>query len=1659
MITEIEKESDYSNNFKKSLIIPQLNKPSKSSSIISSEKKHSKENNNKHIDETHKMLINIIKSTEEKYKNRQTNINYTKSLGITAEAVNPDQVDEEKRNILHRACLQIKLPIIQDLEQQLTPQYVQRLDKFGNTALILACKLPLKGHNYERSEILKILIKAGANIQSMEPINGWTALHWCCYNGDIISTKTLINNGANFFLPSKRGFFPIDLAAKKSHIDLAKYLISILIKYLEKIQNYELLSEDFEDNEYRRNNSTKGKIEEKKIDLSELPKISQTIYLRLYTEHCLYWCSYYNYNINIINKFLLQFYAHPAFPIHCLNYKTALHASCIQGSKIPFKELLNRYNNKKIIRENLYGKSKKDFPNYMDSSPLKKVRKISYPVEYQQLQKQFEISIHFNSLNEKFKAYLIKYFFQLIYPKSFVETLPFEKILDREGDTPIVLAAKYNQYDFLNFLQEKQIINNINELLNIDNKIGYAGYYYLKNNTFKNNLIRKYSDKIYPIPLVVLDLNNNSSTRASINLIMKIGLSEKLEIKLMQNIDESRIYILINITEEYFFDQAEKEKLHIKLLKKNLKLPFENDQNYISKVEPFLSRYYQLIILKTISNLFDIQMLKDQQILNDIFLIHLPNVTRKIYNTFINKKLYAPNPLCFITDYFLEGKARPLSHIQLLYRYFGQAIAMFYAFYGFFTVMYTPLAFMSLLYTIMYLKSLFNSHDMYPVCFLIFAIWNLVIIAKWKRKSEEIQHKWGMKISEDQRKMRNEFKGDEYYSDLDAPLEKYINKKSSLVSFSIGLPVLLLFVAIVMGMSNYVTLWENKVQNESNYFFKFFPSVLRALGLTIIYYIYDYVVLKITYVGNIKYEDDYEFMLIIRIFMFRLINDFISAFYNVFLTKDIYRLKVLLYTNIIFRFFAQIIVRITFPILSNYCSKKKYYNKVQEKSFYADIENNNKYKTEDSLKQSENENLTNDDNISIKVQKNMNDKRYNRVSFITGTNLDKQNKDLLNLNPDFIETQNLLKHKKPLFYDYADIFMIHSLISQFIIIIPFAPLISFVFSIFSQNAKLYLDIFYLKRASPTSCRGIKIWNSLFEFNSIFMTVTNCFLYYYYGSNNFINSKVASKTEFSVSSNEHALLYIVVAEHIIIIIQYILKYSFPEVPKWVRKERENLIGYYGVLISSKERKENIGITLGLEKLKNEIRKLNEDIEEQKNQLKQYEESINDFKNNLFRKEGKLKEYDDALNLLYNSARKKIYYKEKISYPRLRSLIINKNKKLQNIKLDEFADKILTNEDIDLFISQRKVQNYIDIKFDFILQQLISELSPQNTLNAIKFNEYESYNFDNKNFSHWEKSIRKSYCFYQMKNTFDQIEKILLSKKLQFFLKSNDTPLIICSSCAKKNAEYKCFNCNELFCSECKSIHVSNQLWEEHKIVYNQLPIMHTIDEDALNVPFIKGESFNFPNNIGNNYGYKNLVNVFNILYIKYISKNGISDENKINFKERVFSDYDFFTLLQKVPNKVIKEQIEFLSENDNLLFNLTELFFINRICFKVFKFFGAKATIDRIYLPLKNLMISTFEKKVIILLNLLDIYDNKIIMKNEIIKFFVFMNYQSFDEEYSIDNIIEAIFRENEEKNCIEFSTLYENIIYNPLLSSIFKYLLQDNQTENEEENENENEEL
>ena len=71
-----------------------------------------------------------------------------------------------------------------------------------------------------------------------------------------------------------------------------------------------------------------------------------------------------------------------------------------------------------------------------------------------------------------------------------------------------------------------------------------------------------------------------------------------------------------------------------------------------------------------------------------MFLTHKPNITQKIYNTIINQHFWLPNPICYIGTYFFEGKEIIYKSNNLLWRYFGESIAMYYTFYAYFTIMY-----------------------------------------------------------------------------------------------------------------------------------------------------------------------------------------------------------------------------------------------------------------------------------------------------------------------------------------------------------------------------------------------------------------------------------------------------------------------------------------------------------------------------------------------------------------------------------------------------------------------------------------------------------------------------------------------------------------------------------------------------------------------------------------------------------------------------------------------------------------------------------------------------------------------------------------------------------------------------------------------------------
>ena len=115
-----------------------------------------------------------------------------KKTALSADSINLNEEDIEKRTIIHRACYQLKYDLINEMKVQMKTEDVNKLDKYGNSPLILACKSPLKEGSTIRRDIIKILLSKKAYIHTTEPINGWSALHWACFNGDLEAVKILI---------------------------------------------------------------------------------------------------------------------------------------------------------------------------------------------------------------------------------------------------------------------------------------------------------------------------------------------------------------------------------------------------------------------------------------------------------------------------------------------------------------------------------------------------------------------------------------------------------------------------------------------------------------------------------------------------------------------------------------------------------------------------------------------------------------------------------------------------------------------------------------------------------------------------------------------------------------------------------------------------------------------------------------------------------------------------------------------------------------------------------------------------------------------------------------------------------------------------------------------------------------------------------------------------------------------------------------------------------------------------------------------------------------------------------------------------------------------------------------------------------------------------
>jgi len=136
--------------------------------------------------------------------------------------------DKNSRTVLHRAALDHDQKIIRQLCQRAkrimdVSEYVNKKDKFGNSALLGACVYnKINRETDEKQKCIEILLDNGADPNQYNHHNLWTPLTWCAYYGDHVATKLLVQKGAYVFWPDKEGHFPLD------HCGLQVYIIKLL---------------------------------------------------------------------------------------------------------------------------------------------------------------------------------------------------------------------------------------------------------------------------------------------------------------------------------------------------------------------------------------------------------------------------------------------------------------------------------------------------------------------------------------------------------------------------------------------------------------------------------------------------------------------------------------------------------------------------------------------------------------------------------------------------------------------------------------------------------------------------------------------------------------------------------------------------------------------------------------------------------------------------------------------------------------------------------------------------------------------------------------------------------------------------------------------------------------------------------------------------------------------------------------------------------------------------------------------------------------------------------------------------------------------------------------------------------------------------------------
>eukprot|EP00177_Eucheuma_denticulatum_P004690 GFKZ01008517.1.p1 GENE.GFKZ01008517.1~~GFKZ01008517.1.p1 ORF type:complete len:696 (-),score=114.22 GFKZ01008517.1:661-2748(-) len=539
-------------------------------------------------------------------------------------------------------------------------------------------------------------------------------------------------------------------------------------------------------------------------------------------------------------------------------------------------------------------------------------------------------------------------------------------------------------------------------------------------------------------------------------------------------------------------------------------------QGLFSQSEQILLLEYCLDKIKPDSNFDDVignesilEWCKRQNYLDDVFpLHHRPSADA------IMKELSISSPF-----YDVDG-------ISKLQNYFGEKVALYFAFLTFYTKALFTYGFAGLTVTILS-QFVQGTEALFLFAYSIFAtLWGASLTSVWKGRNIEIVYMWTSLIMGDstdeslmsmtkKEDLRNKFFGVEVSHHITGEQIVVFPRHLKLVRFFLSTVVVLASLVVsskvmmaALDFEDIMNVWiEEKahLQKWSSSFvmksivLKNLPMVVYLGCLNILDAIYSIIARKLTDHENHKYHSEYENSLVLKLVLFQFLNMNAAYLYVAFVRRDYIRLATSIRTVLLLEL---IIGNIKETIIPIFLARRK-----------------RKAKMAEALKKKREEN----------------------------PNLEESECFVVPADLDPISTQLEMKPYDGVFEDYFELVRQFSQITLFAAAFPQGAALA----AFNNVIEIYTDSYKLvnmtRRASPRRALDIGAWIHAFEFISIISVMTNLGIITV--TANYADAVVGKE----VSKTEE-YFWMIVIEHLLIVARFGFMAIYEGVPSWVRDHR-------------------------------------------------------------------------------------------------------------------------------------------------------------------------------------------------------------------------------------------------------------------------------------------------------------------------------------------------------------------------------------------------------------------------------------------------------------------------------------------------------------------------